>query len=81
MTTSLLNLFSSIGIVISSLGVIAAIWFGVKQISLATKAINAQSSLATKAINAQSFITLHQLEIASRGDGEDGMAVIAALAT
>jgi hypothetical protein len=39
-----------------------------------------QISVARKAINAQSFLTLHQLEIASRGDGEDGIAAIAALA-
>jgi hypothetical protein len=69
MMTSTFDIVSSIGIIISSLGVIAAFLVGARQISLARKAISAQS-----------FLNLHQLEIASRGDGEDGIAVIAALA-
>lgn len=69
MTTSTFDIVSSIGIIISSLGVIAAFLVGARQISLARKAISAQS-----------FLNLHQLEIASRGDGEDGIAAIAVLA-
>jgi hypothetical protein len=69
MTTSTFDIVSSIGIIISSLGVIAAFLVGARQISLARKAISAQS-----------FLNLHQLEIASHGDGEDGIAAIAALA-
>ena len=69
MMTSTFDIVSSIGIIISSLGVIAAFLVGARQISLARKAISAQS-----------FLNLHQLELASRGDREDGIAVIAALA-
>ncbi|HEX4715556.1 MAG TPA: hypothetical protein VH164_11590, partial [Ktedonobacteraceae bacterium] len=39
-----------------------------------------QISVARKAISAQSFLNLHQLEVQSRGkDGEDGIAAIIAL--
>lgn len=57
---------SSIGIIVSSIGVIGALLFGAWQISVARKAISAQS-----------FLNLHQLEILSHGkDGEDGIAAI-----
>ena len=53
----------------SFIGVIGALLFGAWQISLASKAIRAQS-----------FLNLHQLEVLSRGkDGEDGIAAITML--
>lgn len=60
---------SSIGIIVSSVGVIGALLFSAWQISLTRKAISAQS-----------FLNLHQLEVLSRGkDGEDGIAAITTL--
>ena len=38
-----------------------------------------QISVARKAISAQSFLNLHQLEVSTRKDGVDGIAAIAAL--
>ncbi len=54
---------------VSSIGIIGALLFSAWQISVARKAISAQS-----------FLNLHQLEVQSRGkDGEDGIAAIADL--
>ena len=59
---AIFELVSSIGIIVSSMGVIGALLFGAWQIFLARKAISAQS-----------FLHLHQLEVLSRGkNGEDG---------
>jgi hypothetical protein len=66
---AIFELVSSIGIIVSCIGVIGALLFGVWQIFLARKAISAQS-----------FLNLHQLEVLSRGkNGEDGLAAITTL--
>jgi hypothetical protein len=66
---TIFEFISSIGIIVSSIGVIGALLFGARQISLARKAINAQS-----------FLNLHELEVLSRGkNSEDGIAAITAL--
>lgn len=60
---------ASIFEIISAIGIVGALIFA-----------GWQNFLAKKAIRAQSFLTLHQLEMLSRGkDGEDGIAAITTL--